>query len=304
MALDLHIADFLIHRLTIYRNKRTMKPEKFKAWKDRYFFDLLFGQKEEVPYTIAPGLQMFFHKESKLSFEIFKGFEEDELDFLQHFLKPGGCFIDVGANVGLFSLYASKAIGANGRIIAFEPSSPTADKFRKNLSLNQIKGVEIVQKGLSHEPGRLQLMVAEEGYDAFNSFATPSMGGTAATEEVEVTTLDAFVADQQIRPGDVDLMKIDVEGWELSVLKGGHDFFASPEAPVLLIEFTEANAKNAGTSCAALSAYLTQTLGYTLYRYAPQGKTLTKEAPGQSYPYINLIASKGNRPAFASFNLI
>ncbi len=303
MSLDLHIADFLIHRLTIYRNRRTMKPEKFKAWKDRYYFDLLFGQKDEIPYTIAPGLQMMFHKESKLSFEIFKGFEEDELDFLQRYLKPGGCFIDVGANVGLFSLYAAKSLGPNGRIMAFEPSSNTANKFRKNLELNKITGVEIVQKGLSFEPGRLKLMVAEEGYDAFNSFAAPSMGGTAATEEVEVTTLDAFAAEKSLRPAEVDLMKIDVEGWELSVLKGGRDFFTSPDAPVLLVEFTETNARNAGTSCAELSAYLTRELGYKLYRYVPESKLLKEETPGQSYPYINLIASKGNRPALQSFSI-
>jgi FkbM family methyltransferase len=298
MNIDLHIVDFLLHRLTIYRKRRTLKPERFKAWKAQYDFDNYLGDSEKSVFQFANGVRMVLYKDNKLSYEIFHGFELDEIDFVNRFLQQGDTFIDIGTNVGLFSLHASAIVGESGKVISFEPSSATIRRLEENIALNRCTNIEVVPKGLSSSVGTLELVVAGNGYDAFNSFATPSMGDITDREKVEVTTLDTFAALRKIAPKDVKLMKIDVEGWELHVLKGGEVFFNHDDAPVLLVEFTETNAKNAGTSCIELGRSL-QELGYTLYTYDARLKQLKPEPFGKTYAYQNLVASKNNREGLA-----
>lgn len=300
MSIDLHLVDFILHRLTIYRKRRTLNPHRFEAWKAQYDFDNYVGESEKTVYSFANGVQMMLYKDNKLSFEIFHGFELDEIDFVNRFLKKGDTFVDIGTNVGLFSLHASAMVGKSGKVISFEPSSATVQRLQENIALNRCNNVEIVPKGLSYESGVLELVVAGNGYDAFNSFAIPSMGAITAREKVEVTTMDEFMKLKGINPKEVKLIKIDVEGWELQVLKGGIAFFGHVDAPVLLVEFTENNAKNAGTSCIELSQFL-QTLGYTLYVYDSKLKKLTSEPFGKTYDYKNLIASKNNREGLSDF---
>ncbi len=300
LTLDLHLVDFFLHRLTIYRKRRTLKPHRFKIWKAQYEFDIFLGESSKTVFNFVNGVQMMLYKDNKLSFEIFHGFELDEIDFVNRFLKQGDTFVDVGTNVGLFSLHASAIVGERGKVISFEPSSATVHRLQENIALNGCINIEIVPKGLSFEPGVLELVVAGNGYDAFNSFAVPSMGAITAREKVEVTTVDSFMTLKGIAPKDVKLIKIDVEGWELHVLKGGETFFGHVDAPVLLVEFTETNAKNAGTSCIELGLLL-QKLGYTLYVYDSKLKKLTDEPFGKTYDYKNLIASKNNREGLSDF---
>lgn len=289
--LDLHLVDFLLNKLTIYRHWRTLPSVKFKVWRERYEFELLFNGRPTTVHQISKELKIHLDKSSILSFEIYKGFEEDEIDFVKRFLKRGACFMDVGTNVGLFTLHASRSVGDSGKVISFEPSSETVVKLKKNLEVNAIKNVEVVQKGLSDQEGVLELTLANEGFDAFNSFATPTLGGAISSEQVEVTTVDNFLASKGLAPKDIDLMKVDVEGWELPIMKGGFKTFSDPQAPVLLVEFTEKNANNAGFTCVELSEYIAS-FGYELFIYDRKNRTLTKEPVGKTYDYQNLICVK------------
>lgn len=300
MSIDLHLVDFLIHRLTVYRKRRSMKPHRFEAWKAQYDFDNLFGQSEKAEHAFPNGVRMNIYRDNKLSFEIVQGFELEEIDFLQRYIRPGDTFIDIGTNVGLFSLHASKTMGHSGRVISFEPSSPTIERLKENIALNDFTNIEVIAKGLSSQPGFLDLVVAGNGYDAFNSFAAPAMGTITHKEKVEVTTMDFFSTQKKIALKDVSLVKVDVEGWELQVLKGGRNFFGDADAPVLLVEFTETNAQNAGTSCLELGNFLGE-LGYTLYAYDANNRKLVLEPFGNTYDYKNLIASKNNRSGLSAF---
>ena len=93
------------------------------------------------------------------------------------------------------------------------------------------------------------MLIAEDDMDAFNSFATPYVGEHYATEIVPTVKWDEF-ASQWPLAARVTLIKIDVEGWEFDVLSGAQAWLSRPNAPVLQeLEFTDAAAKAAGTSC-------------------------------------------------------
>jgi hypothetical protein len=87
------------------------------------------------------------------------------------------------------------------------------------------------------------------------------------------------------------MMKIDVEGWENRVLDGASAKLAASDAPLLQVEFTDAAAHSAGSSCGALYQHLLD-LGYIVYRYDRAGNQLVPEGLRANYPYDNLYATK------------
>jgi FkbM family methyltransferase len=288
---DLHIADFLMHRVQIYRHWRRLKPQHFKAWKQRYLFDLQFGNSDRISFSLPGGIRIMLEKNNQLSFAIFNGFEEDELAFVWGFLKPGMGFLDIGANVGLFSLHAAKILQGSAPCLAVEPASKTRSKLQENLALNNIQDVQILPWAFSDKTGELPLQLAEEGFDAFNSFAKPFMGGKTGHEIVQTKTLDEWSLESPDLANSIRLVKLDVEGWEVKVLQGGRNWLAQERAPVFLVEFTEANAQHAGHTCTELFDFLLN-LGYSWFRYLPKTKTLVPEPAGNTYDYCNLIAVK------------
>ena len=143
---------------------------------------------------------------------------------------------------------------------------------------------------LSDKAECLTLTTSVDGFGAWNSLAQPTAGLTFSQEEVRCITWDNFAADHDL-VGKVTLAKIDVEGWELHVINGGRDVFSRPDAPDLLVEFAEVNAQAAGTSCAELYRSLKQ-FGYTMYTISAKTKALVPESLRDSYPYLNLLATK------------
>lgn len=289
--LDLHLVDFLLHRLRMYRNWRSMKPQQFKQWKQRYVFELQFGNKDRIPFPLPGGIQIMLEKNNQLSFAIYQGFEEDELAFVQDFLRPGMGFLDIGANVGLFSLHAAKILKGSAPCIAVEPASKTRQKLEENLALNHLSHVQILPLAFSDTQGESPLLLAEDGFDAFHSFAQPSFGGQVGHEMVQTQTLDNWRRENPELAAEIRLVKMDVEGWEVKVLQGATDWLSQPQAPILLVEFTEINARQAGHSCAELSETILK-LGYSLFRYHAKTKSLLPEPAGKTYDYCNLLAIK------------
>ena len=108
---------------------------------------------------------------------------------------------------------------------------------------------------------------------------------------IPVETLDNYLKKYNIKPENIALIKIDVEGWEVAVIKGAIETLNKPNSPVLIIEFTESNAFAAGTSCYELYD-IVLSLGYSWYTYDSIQNCLIPEQKKLHYPYINLIAVK------------
>ena len=300
--LDLQVVDFCLHHFLIYRKWRSLKPQHFKAWKARYLFEIAFGAESKIPFDQPDGVKIMLEKNNQLSFAIHQGFEQDELDFVRHYLTPGMGFLDIGANIGLFSLTAAKILAGSAPCLAVEPASSTRLRLEENIQLNnQGPYIQILPWAFSDAHGELPLKLAQEGFDAFHSFAHPFMGGQDGVEMVSTQTLDQWKNQNTDLAEKIRLIKIDVEGWEANVLKGGRNWLSQDNAPVLLVEFTEANAQQAGYSCIHLSNLLSE-LGYRLFRYHPKSKSIKPEPPQQTYDYQNLLAIKNENQVLAQLN--
>lgn len=134
---------------------------------------------------------------------------------LRRFLKPGDTFIDVGANLGMHSLYASRLVGETGWVISFEPHPDAFRLLRAHLGMNRVRQCELHNVALGQEPGEAVLQQVDGHH-----LGTSTMRGAGGGRSIGVNVLrgDDLLADRQFQ-GDV-LMKIDVEGFEYNVLRG------------------------------------------------------------------------------------
>jgi FkbM family methyltransferase len=267
----------LIDRIRNY-SKRKMEYYSNKKW------EKLFDGQEKIVFDLNDEIKINLYKDSVLSLFIHSGFEKDEIQFLLDTLKEGDTFLDVGSNVGLFSLYASKKVGQNGQVICFEPTPITYSRLMENIHLNHFANIEARNIGLSNEEGELKFYYSDAGFDAWNSFAPDSRLKNHIV--IQSSTLDLQL--ENVDKNRIKLVKIDVEGWEKFVIQGGKHFFKN-YAPIVMVEFTEENTANAGYSIHEIFTEMEDN-GYQWYELI-NGK-LVKETRKESYPYSNLIAIK------------
>ncbi len=149
-------------------------------------------------------------------------FFEDELPFVRRLLQPGQNVIDIGANYGVYSLPMAQRVGANGHVWAFEPASSTAQLLAQGIAENGFKNVTLEQKAMSSAPGSAHL-----GFHLHAELRSVVHGAAATgdSEKISLVTLD----DCMDRFGwqDIELTKIDAEGEEANIVKGGRRFFAA-----------------------------------------------------------------------------
>jgi FkbM family methyltransferase len=155
--------------------------------------------------------------------------DADLLSFLASELRPGNTFFDVGANIGLYSITLAKQFFNGIRVVGFEPCDSTVGWLRRMIDLNGAKGVEVVPLALSRRARDLTLSAYGDGR---NNFVVDHSEASIPTQSVHAVALDEYCATHQIFP---DALKIDVEGHELDVIKGGTETLRRFR-PALVIE--------------------------------------------------------------------
>jgi len=156
-----------------------------------------------------------------------------DMAFVLHFLRPDEVFVDVGANIGSYTVLASAVCGA--KTIAIEPDPDTMVALRKNVIVNGIKDrVTLVEAAVGSEEGTVAFTV---GRDTTNKVADP---GDRNTRVVNVQTLDDILAN--VSPA---LIKMDVEGYEAKVFAGACQSLESASLQAILIETVDAEVEKA-----------------------------------------------------------
>jgi FkbM family methyltransferase len=172
-------------------------------------------------------------------------------------LRPGDAVIDVGANIGFFSLLFSKCVADAGRVIAFEPVPHNRRRLLQNLELNAAVNVGLREEAASDSPGSVKMNVGPASHNGISSFRTIA----SASEIIDVRTVRI---DDTLDPNmPVRLVKIDVEGAEAKVIRG---MSATLEKwrPDLIIEITDNFLKEMGDSAQAMCDGLISR-GYSMY---------------------------------------
>ena len=149
--------------------------------------------------------------------------EQAELEWLHRTLNPGQCFVDCGANIGLWTLTAARSVGPTGRVLALEANPVTAARLAHNVAQNRLDNVaEVVSVAVGDIPGEA----------LFDPGASHNLGQVSGSGKTKVTmqTLDNLIAFP------VDGIKLDIEGFELEALAGAERLLTE-DSPWLMIEF-------------------------------------------------------------------
>jgi FkbM family methyltransferase len=238
-----------------------------------------------IPLRLQSGA-WWLAKSSALDDELMhQGFEDTEAEFVANLLQPGMTVLDIGAHHGLYALLASRKVGRAGRVIAFEPSSRERKRLRRHLQVNRCGNVEVESCALGDAAGEANLFLVEGREDWCNSLRAPQIDADTVSVRVEVERLDDVLAKRGIRR--VDFLKLDVEGAELSVLRGAQRTLAESR-PVILAEVQDLRTQAWGYAAQEIIDCLAQA-GYSWYALTANGNLLRVCTELKSYD-ANLVA--------------
>jgi FkbM family methyltransferase len=186
------------------------------------------------PYRVAGGRIYLDLTESRMMLDRVRGtYEVAKHKAVEAFVKPGGTFIDIGANKGDFTLLAARLAGAAGRVLAFEPEPTNCRWLRRSIDLNAYVNVALYEMALGDRDGPATLHIGEKS--GWHTLIAGKPSRAHGTIDVTVRTLDSFLREIAFR-SPVDAMKIDVEGAELMVLRGAAEMITASRRLVLLID--------------------------------------------------------------------
>jgi FkbM family methyltransferase len=188
-----------------------------------------FVERDDVLYKLdisdVIGHSLFFFNHYFAPLEVF------------NLLKDDSTVIDIGANIGTVALRAAKTC-QRGHVYAFEPDPAHIKSLRANHQLNQFSNITIIPKGLGSKPGQALLSKLEQRNAGMNRILPAEQAAQYDSTHINVATLDDEMSS--ISPTRIDLIKIDVEGYEFHVLMGAQKTIARYR-PILVIEVIDAN---------------------------------------------------------------
>jgi FkbM family methyltransferase len=217
-------------------------------------------------------------------------YEKPETRFFLKTIAPGMTFLDVGANVGYYSALALARIGPAGRVIAFEPDPETFEYLQRTIAANGQDRATALNKGLADAPGTLRLY-RNSSNRGDNRFYANDLADNSV--EVEVARADDVLASLGI--GKVDLIKIDVQGFEGKVLYGLERTIRNSHPLTILSEFWPWGLREAGSDPFEVLERL-RGFGLQLHELTDDGSTVPLDDhagfvaryPGRKY--ANIVA--------------
>jgi len=232
--------------------------------------------------------------ESSRAVFITGNFEPSEMSWLADTLKDDMVFIDVGANIWLYTMFAAKLVGPGGRVLAVEPSEREFQRLSFHVTLNDLANVVCLRFAAADSVGEGKLKVAGEeksGQNTLGKFVTES--DVLRVETVRICPLDRVIAEHELER--VDVIKIDVEGAELRVLRGLADTIERLR-PKLLIELAPDALAGQDTTPDALIDWLRDSR-YELFEFSHKTGELQKfesaSVPHFSKNFVAIPADAG-----------
>lgn len=214
----------------VLRNSRVPRRGKLSRWLTHTILPPLG---ESVVCPTAMGFSLVVGEGDGENYYYNGIYEPGTLDVMKQCLREGDTFLDIGASIGQMTLHASRLVQPGGRVLAFEPHPARLASLLDGITINHAQNVVVYGCGLGEEEGAVTL---------YTDRVSPSMLSNAASESTKHrVSVKVMVCDQILEAEGVDqvrMMKLDVEGYELNVLRGARRLLSTASAPIVCIEHT------------------------------------------------------------------
>jgi FkbM family methyltransferase len=212
---------------------------------------------------------------------------------LGHLLMPGDTFVDVGANIGYLSAVAADRVGPSGRVIAFEPVPAYASRLRRLVTDNPTLQITVVQQAVGDVDGHATIDVSAIGNLGWNTMVPGFMPEDHRGERLEVDVVRLDDALDALDATNASVIKIDVEGFEVAVLRGIEGNWERGERPAIICELSPNAFALAGTSVDELADVVGR-WGYEAVELLDLRTTVDLSAPTLSHGDVLLRQSRSN----------
>ena len=183
-------------------------------------------------YIEIDGQKLFLDKEDSLLLSTRKNnYDRFEIECLKQLIKEGDTVVDLGANIGYYTLILAQLVGKSGHVYAFEPDPLNFEILSKNVKENKHDNVTLVQKAISDKNGKVKLYVSKRNLASHRIFDAEDKRKSI---EVDVTTLDEYFQKSK-KP--IKFIKMDVEGAEGATILGASKIIEDSKNLVIMMEY-------------------------------------------------------------------
>lgn len=194
--------------------------------------------------------------------------EKSEMDLVKKTVKEGWTVVDIGANIGYYSLLLSKLVGRSGKVIAFEPDKTNVQTLKRNIRTNKIKNIIVESLAVSDHTGTATLYVSDSHSGDHRIYA--SSGEKRETQKIKTIRLDDYFKTAE----KVNFIKIDVQGAEELVFKGMKRLLERNKKINILLEFWPEGLQETGSSPADFLKIIKQSGFQIAYADESSGKLI------------------------------
>jgi len=194
-------------------------------------------------FTIVNGFKMYLDPADTFNLSINDSYGDFETELMKNQIKEGDIVIDVGANIGYFTLLFSKLVGETGKVFAFEPESRNFELLKKNIQINKIKNVVLEQKIVSNKNGKSKLFISDNIAN-HKIFQTDEKNNSFI--ELPSIILDDYFEKINFL-NRINFVKVDVEGAEFFVFDGMRKILNQNKEIKIFTEFMHHIIKNSNS---------------------------------------------------------
>ena len=257
----------------------------------RHFVDVI-NKSLKPDFVEIEGNKIFLDEKDSLFLSV-RGFhEKTATDLVKNEIKEGDTVLDIGANIGYYTLLFAKLVGPTGKVFAFEPEPKNFKLLKKNVEENNYKNTQFFQNAVSDKDEKLKFYISDES-SAANQLFQPKKFNEII--EVDSIKLDNFFS----KDTKIDFVKIDIQGAEGTAIKGMISLLKNnPEIKIMQEWWPEAIKKYGMESDEHLK--ILESLGYKFYEIDGQNdkineiyiKELINKYPNEFFEDINLFCKK------------
>lgn len=222
------------------------------------------------------------------------GFESSELSLVRQFVEEGDIFLDVGANIGVYTLLASQLVGESGYVHSFEPLPEANELLLANIRLNRRSNIAMIPAAVGEETGETQIYINAQ--NALSSLGNTNRGRILRSQTVPILTLDSYAKSAGI--ARANFLKIDVEGFEGHVLRGAVNLVENSSDLIIMSELAHKNFSPLGFSVKDVLDWM-RARGFEVWMIGNHGLILYPAPEGMhEFPFQNFLFVRPINPRY------